>query len=148
MLGSFERLGVGGKLELGGMILDLYRRPKLEAMRAAMIWALGRLGARMPVYGPLNGVIPAHEAEAWAERLMEDDFDDPLVPLAIMQIARRTDDRFRDVSGKSRDRILAWLDRHEAPAHFQSLIENVGTLEAEEQTLIFGESLPQGLQIL
>ncbi len=148
MLGSFERLGVGGKLELGGMILDLYSRPKLEAVRSAMIWAIGRLGNRKPLYGPLNGVIPAHEAEAWADRLMEDNFDDPMVPLAIMQIARRTGDRFRDVSDKTRHRILAWLDRHEAPAHFQSLIENVGTLEAEEQTLIFGESLPQGLQIL
>ena len=79
---------------------------------------------------------------------MEDNFEDPMVPLAIMQIARRTDDRFRDVAGDARDRILAWLDKRDAPAHFQSLIKNVGTLEAEEQTLIFGESLPQGLQIL
>ena len=62
MLGSFERHSVGGKLELGGMILDLYSRPKMEAVRSAMIWAIGRLGDRKPLYGPLNGVIPAQRS--------------------------------------------------------------------------------------
>ena len=148
MLGSMERLNVQTKQELGRMILDLYGRPKMEAVRFAMIWALGRLGARKPLYGPLNGVIPPSEAETWVQRLMDDAFDDPMVPLAIMQIARRTDDRFRDLSPEMRDRSLHWLDRHAAPAHFQTLIQSVGSLETEEQSLIFGESLPKGLQIL
>lgn len=148
MLGSMERLAVSAKIELGRMILDLYGRPKLEAVRSPLIWALGRLGARKPLYGPLNGVVPVQEAEKWVSRLMEDDFDDPMVPLALMQMARLTEDRFRDLSPDTRERCTGWLDRNEAPEHFQSLIQSVGTLEAEEQSLIFGESLPKGLQIL
>jgi hypothetical protein len=148
MLGSLERLGVSAKIELGGMILDLYGRPKMEAVRFAMIWALGRLGARKPLYGPLNGVIPPHEAEKWASRLMEDAFDDPMVPLALMQIARRTEDRFRDVPPEAQQRCGNWLDLHQAPAHFKTLIQTAGVLETEEQSLIFGESLPKGLRIL
>jgi hypothetical protein len=109
---------------------------------------MGRLGARKPLYGPLNGVVPLVEAETWALKLMDDNFDDPMVPLAIMQITRKTEDRFRDVSDEIRDRAVGWLDVHNAPAHFQSLVQTAGTLEAEEQTLVFGESLPQGLQLL
>lgn len=148
MLGSLERLPLSAKIELGRMILDLYGRPKLESVRSPMIWALGRLGARTPLYGPLNGVVPVQEAEKWAGRLIEDNFDDPMIPLALMQIARLTEDRFRDLSSEVRERCISWLDRNDAPEHFQSLIQTVGTLKAEEQTLIFGEALPKGLQIL
>ncbi len=148
MLGSLERLNLATKQDLGRMILDLYGRPKFEAVRPAMIWALARLGARKPLYGPLNAVIPAQEAERWVVRLMEDAFDDPMLPLAVMQIARRTDDRFRDLPEETRNRCLDWLDLQHAPAHFQSLIQTAGNLEAEEQSLIFGEALPKGLQIV
>ncbi len=148
MLGSLERLNMTVKQELGRMILDLYGRPKMEAVRFAMIWALGRLGARKPLYGPLNGVIPPQEAAGWVKRLMEDAFEDSMLPLAIMQIARRTEDRFRDLSSETRRQCVSWLDLHQAPAHFQNLVQTAGTLETEEQSLIFGESLPKGLRIL
>ena len=47
------------KTELGGMLLDLLPKRKMEPVRSAMIWAVGRLGARVPLYGPLNAVVPA-----------------------------------------------------------------------------------------
>ena len=37
--------------------------------------------------------------------------------LAIMQIARRTDDRYRDIADKCRRRVVAWLDDQQAPPH-------------------------------
>ncbi len=120
MLGSLERLPVSVKIELGRIILDLYGRPKMEAVRSAMIWSLGRLGARKPLYGPLNGVIPPNETETWAARLMADAFEDGMVPLALMQMARRTQDRFRDLSDEIRDRALGWLDLHGAPRTFKA----------------------------
>ena len=64
-----------------------------------------------------------------------------------MQIARRTGDRYRDVPEKLRTHVLDWLARHEAPAHFADLVREVGQLDAEEQGLVFGESLPKGLRI-
>ena len=69
----------------------------------------------MPVYGPLNTVVPAEVAEEWLVRLMELCPDDPMGRLAAMQMSRRTDDRYRDVSEKVRADILAWLERSDAP---------------------------------
>jgi hypothetical protein len=34
----------------------------MQPARPAMVWALGRIGARMPVYGPLNRGVPADAA--------------------------------------------------------------------------------------
>ena len=33
-----------------------------------MLWAIGRLGARVPLYGPLNTVVPAETAADWLTR--------------------------------------------------------------------------------
>jgi hypothetical protein len=67
--------------------------------------------------------------------------------LAIMQMARKTGDRYRDVSPACRDKAVAWLQRSGASPHFAVLVEQVGQLERQEQSLVFGESLPRGLRI-
>ncbi|MGE3779336.1 MAG: hypothetical protein AB7F89_19265, partial [Pirellulaceae bacterium] len=66
---------------------------------------------------------------------------------AVMQLARRTDDRYRDLSLAVRDRAAAWLERHAAPPHLVHLVREGGRLDAEEQVQIYGESLPKGLRI-
>jgi hypothetical protein len=148
LVGSLELLGVPLKIELGGILLDLLSRRKLEAVRPAIAWALGRIGARQPVYGPLNAVVPAEAVGPWLKKLMELDFEEPMAYLAVMLLARRTDDRYRDLPDKLRTQILAWLAKRGAPRHFLLLIEQSGALDSEEQGLIFGESLPKGLRIL
>ena len=67
--------------------------------------------------------------------------------LAVMEMARRTDDRYRELPEKLRGKVLDWLRLHEAPAHFVELVSTVGQLDHEEQGLIFGEALPKGLRI-
>ena len=69
LLGSLELLAGEVKIELGGMLLELLPKKKLEPIRPAICWALGRLGAREPAYGPLNTVVPAAEASDWIERV-------------------------------------------------------------------------------
>ncbi len=147
LLGSLELLPVPVKHELGTMLLDLAGRPKLEPVRGAILWAVGRIGARQPVYGPLNTVVPAETAARWLAALLKSEFDEPLLPFAVLLLARRTGDRYRDLDERTRERALAWLARREAPAHFAALIAEVGQLDAEEQGLAFGESLPKGLRI-
>ena len=82
------------------MLIDLLPKRKVESSRPAIFWALGRLGARQPVYGPLNTVLPPDAAAAWLKRLIEIDSPDPMAYFAAMQIARRTADRYRDVPEK------------------------------------------------
>ena len=148
LLGSLELLSVTARVELGNMLLDLLPRRKMEAVRPAMAWALGRVGARVPVYGPLNTVVPAEVAGGWLRKLMEISSGDAMERLSVMQIARRTDDRYRDLAAKLRDQALAWLGDQAAPAHFLELVGQGGTLDSEEQGMVFGEALPKGLRIL
>ena len=147
LLGSFELLPVSLKVELGEILLDLLPKRKMETVRPAIVWAIGRLGARAPLYGPLNTVVPAETAGAWLKRLADSFGGDPAGPLAVMQIARKTDDRYRDLSQKQRDLAAAYLAKENAPSHFIALVQSGGRLDREEQGLVFGESLPKGLRL-
>ena len=130
------------------MLLDLIPKRKMETVRPAIAWAIGRLGARCPLYGPLNTVAPAESTSPWLKKLMEIDLDDPMADLAVMQMARRTGDRYRDLPDKIRATAADWLGRRGAPGHFVTLVREGGELDTDEQGLVFGEALPKGLRIL
>lgn len=147
-LGSLELLPTSTKLELGQMLVDLMGRKKVDAVRPAMLWALGRIGARQPVYGPLNTVVPPETAAAWLQKVLQVAPADPNAGLAVMLLARRTDDRYRDLPEAQRRAAAHWLRNQQCPAHFLELVEQGGRLADEEQGLVFGESLPKGLRIL
>jgi hypothetical protein len=149
MLGSMELLPQSTRIELGEMILDFLPRRKFDAIRPALLWALGRIGARVPVYGPLNVVISSEITERWTTNIGETaNLDDPIVHLALMQMARRTDDRYREVSGELSSRVALWLETGGARSHFVDLVRDVGTLDGAESRLVFGESLPTGLRLV
>ncbi|HEV3416961.1 MAG TPA: molecular chaperone DnaK, partial [Pirellulales bacterium] len=147
MLGSLELLGIPDKIDLGNMLLDIAPREKVSTVQSAAIWALGRIGERVPMYGPLNTVVPADVVAQWSERLMKVPNEVETAPLALMQMARKTGDRYRDVTESLRSKVLNWLNVRQVPPHFIQLVAEGGQLEEAEQTLVFGESLPQGLRL-
>jgi hypothetical protein len=147
LLGSFELLSAAAKVELAEGLLGLIARERIGAVRDAGVWALGRLGARVPMYGPLNTVVPEENASRWLRRLWELALPDESVAFSIVQLARRTGDRYRDVSDKLRNEVLAWLDRAHVPSHYRQLVAEGGELEEDEAGLMFGESLPRGLRV-
>ncbi len=148
LLGSLELLAAGTKAELGAMLLDLLPKRKMEPVRGAVVWTIGRLGARVPLYGPLNALVPAKTAGEWLAALLPQRLELAEHPLAVMQLARRTDDRYRDLPEKLRREAADWLAASAAPRHFVELVRAGGTLDSDEQGLVFGESLPKGLRIL
>ncbi|MFV2070104.1 MAG: molecular chaperone DnaK, partial [Pirellulales bacterium] len=147
LLGSLELLDVGSKIELGKMMLDLLPKKKMRPVRSAMVWAVGRLAARVPLHGPLNTVLAADVAAEWVERLIELDSPSAIDFLAAMQLTRRTDDRYRDLSDEVRGKVLDWLTLYDASAHLMELVRQGGTLDHEEQVSVFGEALPKGLRV-
>ena len=147
MLGSFELLSNPLRSELGKMIVDVVEDPRIANVRPAMLWALGRVAARVPLYGPLNAVLPVDTVRSWLARIMPLDIADSTLTLAVMQAARKTGDRFRDLSESLRNEVAEWLVARNAPAHFATLVRDGGTLDEQEQGLIFGESLPRGLRL-
>lgn len=148
LLGSCELLPLTMKHELGELLLEMLERPRFSALSAAGFWSLGRVGARRPVYGPLNTVVPVEVASRWLTRILKHDLTDPLTAFSAMQLARRTGDRYRDLSDSTRTRVVKGLESVSAANHFQDLVMNVANLESEEQSLILGDSLPKGLRIL
>jgi len=147
-VGSLELLSTKQKIELGDTIVELYSKRKLEKVRDAMVWALGRIGQRVPVYGPLNTVVPREKAARWLQALMSQQSNSPIDALAVMELARRTEDRHRDLPDARREEAAQWIERHDGPEHFVTLVREGGTLDYEEQGQVFGESLPRGLRIL
>ncbi len=150
LLGSLELLDVTTKLELGGMALELIGRgTKMRAIRAGALFALGRLGARTPVYGPLNALVPRDTAGEWAIELMRisGPASTPETAFTLMQLTRRTHDRHRDVDDPTRAAAIEHLQGAGASEHLISLISSGGELAAVEQRAAFGESLPRGLRI-
>jgi molecular chaperone DnaK (HSP70) len=148
LLGSLELLPLGLKNELGRMLLDLVAKKKLEPMRSAMLWTLGRVGARVPTYGPLNSIVPVEVVSRWIARLLEEPLD-PQLPFVLMLLARRTRDRYRDIADPLRAQVAGWLSAAaDVPSHFRELVENGGTLDSDEQSRAFGESLPRGLRLM
>ncbi|MDG2382561.1 MAG: Hsp70 family protein [Pirellulaceae bacterium] len=147
LLASLELLPPRTKTNLGEMLVDLLGKRKLESVRPAIVWTLGRLGSREPLYGPLNTVVAAETATKWIRSLMNQNVNDMSQAFALMQLTRRTGDRFRDIDQAARDDVVAWLTDHDSADHMIHLVKEGGSLDAAEQQRAFGESLPKGLQI-
>lgn len=147
LLGSLEHLPLRSKIELGTIMSDLFSRKKLKPVRSGILWALARIGTRQPVYGLLNDVVPREKVEQWLEALLAFHEEDQVLPFALMQLARKTNDRYRDITDELREQTLAALrDLGAAPATLQ-IVEEGGALDAEQQQQVFGDTLPHGLRI-
>src|SRR5205807_4814245 len=108
-----------------------------------------RLGARVLLYGPLNGVLHHQIAEQWLDALLpfEPGHESERVAWAfcLTQLGRRTGQRALDVDDARTQSIVAVLRRLSASEHWVRMVEEVTELEGDEQSQMFGESLPIGL---
>lgn len=147
LLGSLELLRPATKVELGAMLLDRLPREKIGSVRDAILFALGRVGGRVPVYGPLNAMVDAGTADQWVRRVVELDPPGERATFAAVLLARRTGDRWRDVTDETRAAVVAWLARRGAADHLVELVREGGALREGEQRDVLGESLPRGLRI-
>jgi hypothetical protein len=148
MVGSLERITVPAKTTLAEAALAQLSVKKAEPFRDAILWAIGRLVTRQPVYGPLNAVVPIERAERIATTLLDEDQHLAARQLAVMQIAQRTGDRYRDLSQPVRERVAKWLQETSAPDRYLRVVREGGVLDTEDASAIFGEALPLGIRLL
>lgn len=147
-LANFERLAAEVKESLGRAVLArvLGRRPKPQDL-----WVLTRLGARRPFYGPVDRVVPADTVAAWIAAVL-DAHEAATEPVAqmVVHLARKTGDRARDVPEELMERISRWLDGlgSEAEACRERLRNPESALRPDEESWLFGDSLPVGLSLL
>ena len=145
LLASLEHLPPAIRMELGEELLE---RVEAEPGNKSFTWALGRLGARVPFYGPLNCVVSPEAAMRWTSALLALPELTGHVATAISQLAARTDDPLRDLEPAFR---LEVIRRLEEAGTGEEILEGLRTHVPRSRAAavrIFGESLPEGLRLL
>jgi hypothetical protein len=147
--GALERLDVKHKEALGAALFKPLRRSPVPTYG---FWSLTRLGARVLLYGPLNAVVHHQVAEAWIESILGFEPGHPSEAMAwafcLAQLARRSGQRALDIDDSHRQSVLSLLRSQQIPEHWLRMVEEVTELEGEEQSQMFGESLPIGLRLV
>jgi hypothetical protein len=146
-IASMERLAVTNKVKLGDELMRRMDTPKGRE-DATHLWALSRIGARVPLYGPLNLVVPPHTVKPWVAQLATYTWPDPdkaAFPLA--QLGRRTGDRTRDLDDATRNALAGVLRGLPGGERAVVLVEQIVALEAREERVALGDSLPAGLRL-
>jgi molecular chaperone DnaK (HSP70) len=154
-LASMERLSAVAKTKLGdGIVEGLEKiaagdRKALFGLDADLaFWAVGRIGARAPLYGPADAVVPPDAAGRWLERLLALPWRAPeKVAFSVAQLARRTGDRARDLPEDLRAGAAERLRATPGGERTARLVEEIVELEAREERVAFGDSLPTGLRL-
>jgi hypothetical protein len=160
-LASMERLPAKAKGDLGEVLLGQLEKKKGKlqgegALKAEqMLWALGRFGARVPLYGPVQDVVPKGRVEKWVERLLAlvEGAERPAYAdawaLCAAELARASGDRGRDLDEALRRRLaerLRQLASGDGLRLGRLVLEPVER-EAREERLAFGDALPSGLRL-
>lgn len=145
-LASLERLPGDIKETLGRLLLRKLSGGKANPKE---LWALSRLGARMPFHGPLDKVVAAREVSSWVNILLSSGLDaSNAMAHTLVQLARSTGDRERDLPDADKDKVMKWLDNLPNGGQYKELINNPESASGKnEQDWIFGETLPPGLVI-
>ena len=145
-IGACERLEASLKAELGEVIVADLERGKVVPQQ---LWAWSRLGAREPMYGPLNCVVAAEVVAGWIERVLtRAEWPAPeSVAFALVQLARVVDDRERDLPAALRDRVAARLRELPGGERAGHMLHEPVALDRAEQGRLLDESLPAGLRV-
>jgi len=145
LFASLEHLLASTRASLGHELVAKIGR---EPGDAIWLWSLGRLGARIPLYGPPHSVVAAEVAGEWLKALLDLSTFTAVTASAIALIARCTDDRSRDIDDAIREQAISRLMvLGIAEETIQPLSKYVSP-ERADAVRSFGESLPPGLQVV
>ncbi len=145
LLASLEQLLAGTRALLGNELLAKIKR---EPGDAIWLWSLGRLGARIPLYGPLHSVVAAEIAGEWLKTLLELSTFTAVTASAIVLIARRVDDRSREIDEPIREQAISRLLALGSSEETIQLLSKYVPPERVDAVRSFGESLPPGLLLV
>jgi molecular chaperone DnaK (HSP70) len=145
---SLERLPPHHKQKLGDELMHRLE-PRKGREDLVHLWALSRIGARVPLYGPLNAVLSPGKVADWLALLCAWDWPEPdkaAFPLA--QLGRRTGDRTRDLDDATRAQLAQVVRAMPGGDRAAVLVEQVVDLEAREERVALGDTLPAGLRLV
>src|SRR5437870_5201146 len=146
---SLERLAPETKESLGDVLVK--ERPPVPQGVSAL-WCLGRLGARVPLYGLANTVVHRETAERWINALLDRRFapgrETSDAIFALTQLARVSNDRAHDIDDALRTKILTRLSELGADELALRPVREYHELQSAQQVQVLGDSLPIGLRLV
>lgn len=146
LLGSLEWLESDVRKWLAEQTIGRIRKDGMKADKGVAIWTLARLASREPATVPSNRALPAEWVGDWVAFLIHRGETTHGLAFALMQMARFTDDRFRDLEEDLRERTAAFLEQMDQ-ARYADLVRVGGQLDREDEGRLFGDALPIGLRI-
>ena len=143
---SLEHLDPAEKVVLGNWITQRLKSPETAA--GPWAWALGRLGARLPLYGSSHKTVDPEQAGRWLSLLLDAGLRRiDGTAFAATQLARLTGDRTRDLDGEIRARAVVALKSAGASETWLRMLSEVAALETADETRALGDTLPIGLRL-
>jgi hypothetical protein len=146
---SLERLATEPKEAFGNALVKELGRPNLAGH---VLWCLGRLGARVPLYGPANTTVSRETAERWIDSLLVRSYgpgrESTEALFALGQLAQVSGDRARDIEPDLRRKVIEKLTQIGASEDDIRPVREYTEREAVEQGVALGDSLPVGLRLI
>lgn len=144
---SLEHLPPADKVILGQWMAQKLADPATAA--GPWAWALGRIGARAPLYGSIHKTVSAEQAGAWVSLLLGGDLLKRVdsAGFAVAQLGRLTADRSRDLDDQIRAQAISALSSAAAPEAWLRMLKEVVQLETADAALALGDTLPVGLRL-
>ncbi|MFN7874605.1 MAG: Hsp70 family protein [Pirellula sp.] len=152
LVGSLEWIDVADKAFVAQQLLDALGRKKNHAIAGSILWALARLGSRVPVYANLQMIAPSRHIGSWTDRLINLEKDLPEssfidISLCLTLWCRFTGDRYRDVDSSVRTRVSDWMVSKNASKHHLEMVLRGGGFSTDDAAAVLGESLPLGFSL-
>jgi hypothetical protein len=143
---SLEHLDPAEKIVLGNWITQRLKNPETAA--GPWVWALGRLGVRVPLYGSSHKTVNTEQAAAWLSLLLDAGLRRiDGAAFAAAQLARLTGDRTRDLDDDIRARSVDALQSAGAPEAWLRMLTEIAVLETADEARALGDTLPVGLRL-
>ena len=105
----------------------------------------------MLLYGPLNTIVHPDTAERWLAALAgytpTTENDRLAWAFCLAQLGRRSGLRGVDIHHEHQEELAKLLRSMKVPATWAKMTEEVVEPEGDEQSRLFGESLPIGLRL-
>ncbi|PIE75072.1 MAG: molecular chaperone DnaK [Deltaproteobacteria bacterium] len=141
-IGNFEYLHSNDKKRFSNFLKQELKPSKFEPK---MVLALGRIGAREPLYGDIDKVLDSDSASKLLDFLLTDKWGPSKeARYAVSQTGRLTGDRIRDIDDKKRKEAVNFLEKYEDFENSRFLKEII-EVETSEEKDRFGDSLPSGI---
>lgn len=146
LVASLERVPAAYRVEVGNWLVQ---RLQKTSDKPHTWWAVGRLGARVSLYGNAENVVPPETASVWLQALLDLDWRTvDHAAFAATTLARMSGDRARDLPAELRETVIQRLEAIGAPASWSAMVREVVELDEADQKRSFGEALPVGLRLL